>query len=236
MGQLEKYGLYVLCLVIFLILGVAIWGGENEPATLPNESLPLHGSADGNKKAEEDEGLPAPRYSSAAEVLSSLLTPVDPPRSGRNLPPPEELKRQEVTTPPADSESRTAPTDASGRRVYTIRKGDILGEIAQRELGSSRHWKAILELNPGVDPKKLKPGQELVLPVPESLSVKATDASASSATAWRFHTVEKGESFYIISKKLYGTVAMTDEIQALNPRVDPRRLRAGMEIKVPIVR
>src|SRR5262249_18440166 len=31
MGQLEKYGLYVLCLVIFLILGVAIWGGD--PAT-----------------------------------------------------------------------------------------------------------------------------------------------------------------------------------------------------------
>ena len=27
MGQLEKYGLYVLCLVIFLILGVTLWGG-----------------------------------------------------------------------------------------------------------------------------------------------------------------------------------------------------------------
>ena len=26
MGQLERYGLYVLCLVIFLILGIAIWG------------------------------------------------------------------------------------------------------------------------------------------------------------------------------------------------------------------
>ena len=29
MGQLEKYGLYVMCLVIFLILGVTLWG---EPA------------------------------------------------------------------------------------------------------------------------------------------------------------------------------------------------------------
>ena len=28
MGQLERYGLYVLCLVIFLILGVAIWGSD----------------------------------------------------------------------------------------------------------------------------------------------------------------------------------------------------------------
>ena len=28
MGQLERYGLYVLCIVIFLILGVALWGGD----------------------------------------------------------------------------------------------------------------------------------------------------------------------------------------------------------------
>ena len=32
MGQLEKYGLYVLVVVIVLILGVAIWGdGRTEP-------------------------------------------------------------------------------------------------------------------------------------------------------------------------------------------------------------
>ena len=45
MGQLERYGLYVLCLVIFLILGVAIWGSDpqelnhnrelNDPAAVP---------------------------------------------------------------------------------------------------------------------------------------------------------------------------------------------------------
>ena len=28
MGQLERYGLYVLVVVIFLILGVAIWGED----------------------------------------------------------------------------------------------------------------------------------------------------------------------------------------------------------------
>ena len=32
MGQLERYGLYVLCLVIFLILGVAMWGDGNTVA------------------------------------------------------------------------------------------------------------------------------------------------------------------------------------------------------------
>ena len=36
MGQLEKYGLYVLCLVIFLILGVAIWG---EPVSAQGRAI-----------------------------------------------------------------------------------------------------------------------------------------------------------------------------------------------------
>ncbi len=39
MGQLERYGLYVLCLVIFLILGVAIWGGDPQAAAIPSGSL-----------------------------------------------------------------------------------------------------------------------------------------------------------------------------------------------------
>ncbi len=37
MGQLERYGLYVLCLVIFLILGIAIWGDSSGPQ-IPNDN------------------------------------------------------------------------------------------------------------------------------------------------------------------------------------------------------
>ena len=43
MGQLEKYGLYVLCLVIFLILGVTIWGDPaGQPPGQRNESVPIY--------------------------------------------------------------------------------------------------------------------------------------------------------------------------------------------------
>ncbi len=40
MGQLEKYGLYVLCLLIFLILGVTLWGWTN--VVLLHFSWPQH--------------------------------------------------------------------------------------------------------------------------------------------------------------------------------------------------
>ena len=34
MGQLEKYGLYVMCLVIFLILGVSLWDVREAPSAV----------------------------------------------------------------------------------------------------------------------------------------------------------------------------------------------------------
>lgn len=65
--------------------------------------------------------------------------------------------------PTARVASRPAPA-SSGSRTYTIRKGDVLGLIAQRELGSSKRWKEILSLNPGLDEKKLHVGKTILLP------------------------------------------------------------------------
>ena len=45
MGQLERYGIYVLSLIIFLILGIAIWGddpGAGEPTHGVNGPRPLN--------------------------------------------------------------------------------------------------------------------------------------------------------------------------------------------------
>lgn len=65
--------------------------------------------------------------------------------------------------PTARVARRPAPASA-GSRTYTIRKGDVLGLIAQRELGSSKRWKEILSLNPGLDEKKLHVGKTILLP------------------------------------------------------------------------
>ena len=49
-------------------------------------------------------------------------------------------------------------------RLYQIQRGDILGRVAQRELGSVRDIARIVALNPGLDPDHLKPGTTLRLP------------------------------------------------------------------------
>ena len=229
MGQLEKYGLYVLCLVIFLILGVAIWGGESEAAPLPNTNLPLNGAGE---DAPPPRQLPATVNSaSGADAVSALLQPSPLPRNpGRNLLPEgrEEQGQPEVDPQPVDPKPVPSPP---ATRTYVVKDGDILGEIAQRQLGSATRWEEIVTVNPGINPKLLKVGQELILPVGGS-SPKAR----SSDGGWRWHTVRKGESFAIISKRLFGDEKETANIQALNASLDPRKLRPGMEIKVPMSR
>ncbi len=51
-----------------------------------------------------------------------------------------------------------------GSAAYMVRVGDTLGQIAQRELGSSTRWQEILELNPGLDPRRLAIGTRLAMP------------------------------------------------------------------------
>lgn len=55
-----------------------------------------------------------------------------------------------------DATTETAP--ASGRRFYRVRRGDTLESIAARfEIGVDE----LLELNPGIDPLALSPGQRI---------------------------------------------------------------------------
>jgi nucleoid-associated protein YgaU len=58
------------------------------------------------------------------------------------------------------------PTPMQPRpRLYTVRDGDTLSKIAQRELGNANRWPEIAELNRDVvpDPNRIFPGQVLVI-------------------------------------------------------------------------
>ena len=74
------------------------------------------------------------------------------------------------TTPRADfsdvqgDSSTTAP--AGGQRTYTVKSGDSLSKIAERELGDGARWRAIYEANRDQikDPDLIYPGQVLNLP------------------------------------------------------------------------
>jgi len=56
--------------------------------------------------------------------------------------------------------------DAGERaRVYVVAEGDEgFADIAEKVYGDPKYWRLIAEANPGVDPRMLKPGDELFIP------------------------------------------------------------------------
>jgi 5'-nucleotidase len=65
---------------------------------------------------------------------------------------------------PGAYEPEPLPPAQPVSRTYTVRKGDTLWSIAQREYGNGQKWKDISAANPSVDPKKMLIGQQITLP------------------------------------------------------------------------
>lgn len=67
----------------------------------------------------------------------------------------------ELTQPAPERTSIVAPP---GARPYTVAKGDNYWNIATRMLGDGQRWRDIRDLNPNVDPRKLRIGQVILIP------------------------------------------------------------------------
>jgi nucleoid-associated protein YgaU len=66
-----------------------------------------------------------------------------------------------TTSTRGDSERRAGP---GAMTLYTIKAGDSLGSIAAEWFGRAVHWPLILDANPGLEPKRMQIGQQIILP------------------------------------------------------------------------
>lgn len=254
MGQLEKYGLYVLCLVIFLILGVTIWGDGGVP---PNRGATPTGLNASTSTAGAPRGNDAsPRGPAAAPNLHVLLQPatrpVPPARdagpvdaganagvggtlnaSAGNSPGPV------VAKPPVGAEPAAKPPVAVVRPTHKVASGDSFDSIAEAKLGNASLRTEIARLNPGVDPRRLQVGHVLTLPSAADLassSAPAVDPSRDAGAARAAgvaYTIGKGDTFEGIARRQLGDIKRVSELRELNPDVEPTRLRIGQKIRLP---
>lgn len=69
------------------------------------------------------------------------------------------------TAPQAQPDDMTAPPKES-QRTYTVKAGDTLSKIAQREYGNAGDWKRIYEANKDTikNPDLIYPGQTFIIP------------------------------------------------------------------------
>ncbi|GAB4149551.1 MAG: hypothetical protein Fur0037_17840 [Planctomycetota bacterium] len=231
MGQLEKYGLYVLCLVIFLILGVALWG-EPTPVhadgkTAGGAMLNVQGGDPGSLGSTGSRPVKTVVVSADDDLMRKLIQQKAPSRKD-----PAKTNPKEASPPPSpavENEPPAPPPPAT--RTYKVVSGDILGTIAQKQLGSARYVDEILKLNPGLDPKNLKIGTEIVLPARASAASKPAPGPAAPGS--KRYTIRDGDTLEAISERLFRTKTRVEDIRKLNPGLDPRRLRIGKTILVP---
>lgn len=78
------------------------------------------------------------------------------------LPAPDRLAANDLAAQPAPYVSAGFAT--AGGRSYTVQRGDTLWSIAARNYNDGHKWRDIQAANPGLQPNKLRVGQQILLP------------------------------------------------------------------------
>ena len=103
--------------------------------------------------------VPPPAYAAEPEPLPPVSINEGSPIAGT-----PDAGTPDAGSQPPGYDPEPLPPAQPVSRTYTIRKGDTLWSIAQREYGDGQRWKDISAANPSVDPKKLAIGQQITLP------------------------------------------------------------------------
>lgn len=270
MGQLEKYALYVLCLVIFLIFGVSLFGGDapagRNPGTELNAQAPANGTGAGGTASARDLFLTGKQGDGRAKgaAQEAVDKPVGDRPVGVGSPASGKPAGNDAAQPGDVKEAgKGTGGDAKGdaaRPTHTVVAGDTYTSIAKKLFGSPVLVGEIARLNPAVNPAKLKTGQTLLLPtkaeVERLLAPKAaapagetravadgsgggsgraagTQPTAAGAAQPGSYIVAKNDTLESIALSQLGSRKRVDELRALNPDVDPTRMRVGMPIRLP---
>ncbi len=147
---------------------------------------------------------------------------------------------------PKQTEPEPAPTQRlvpPEFTLYTVQRGDDLMVISQRLYGQTRHWQAISKANPNLDPRRLRVGQELLVPKdPGNIQGKVVDAAGETQTPAPpepetiEHVVQRNDSLWKIAEAFYGSGVKWTIIRDANRDLvgeEGEKLRAGMTLRIP---
>ncbi len=227
MGHLEKRIIIGALGLVAVLLTVVIFKGLT-----PSDQEVLYIPLD-NEPVEEPVAVqPWPANTTPQDNSETLLAgnkefAVPPPEVEEVLPVDERIV--EVIDEPAVRLTKT---------LYTIKSGDILGKIAQKELGSVRYVGKIKELNPGLIDSNLVIGDVLVLPAKHTLIEKVEVKEALAASSENTHVVVAGDSLTVIAEKYYpGKYEYIEKIVSENKKLlvhgKNTVLRVGWKLNLP---
>lgn len=168
----------------------------------------------------------APAPGSVQPLPSTVYVPTAVP--GSTPAPPSGPVATTPSEPLPPTVPPVAPPLAPTTKVYTIKEGETLGKIAKLEgIGVND----LLAANPGLDPKRLKIGQEIQIPVGGAgagASAPAPEPTGRPAEG-SFYTVKKGDTLSKIARAQGTTVTALK--QANNLASDT--IHVGQKLHIP---
>ena len=265
MGNFEKLSVLVIVVIIVMILVVALytWQDNSDESTTLNAAGEGAGGTGPATAAiidppdafpePEDELRPEESWSlddrdSAGEEFSSEPEIDVPLSGGEDVPDMEPII---VATPAPISED--VEEDGGGDWIYIIKDGDSLSVIAQRELGTVRRLKDLMAKNPGIDPLKIRAGDQLDMP-PKGMngSMRVEPGSSGSDTSGssnsgggtsrckistgEYYVSKAGDTVQGIAKRAWGSLERWPELWARNlsaiPSIDTA-IPTGTRVFIP---
>jgi LysM repeat protein len=143
-------------------------------------------------------------------------------------PPPNLPPSTNAYVPPVPPVSPVSPVPpvSTGTTEYVVKSGDSFYTIAKSH-GTT--IKAIEAANPGVDSRRLKIGQKLVLPDAGAIGLTSAPAPAPTTSAGSTYVVKSGDTLSRIASSNNTTVK---ELKALNG-LTTDRINVGQKLKLP---
>lgn len=255
MGNLEKLGILVIVILVVVVGVVAITPTENAPDVL---------GADVARPA----GEVTPLDPVAGDVTNGAF-PADGTGAAPGTPVgwPDVAGGTKGTTSAdlgtgagAGTRTGAAPSGVPGTETapvvtapatykeVKVGKNETLAIIAKRELGSSSRWPEIVALNPGLDPKRMKTGMMIKVPLKDGATASAPVAPPTTPVAQvpggntsapvadialppapkadtpapvseKFYTVQSGDTLSDIARRQLGSASKVGELKAANADV-----------------
>ena len=195
---------------------VPIDEGTTRPRGMFSSPLSSGGlDSEGLDSSLSGEPQPTPTRETAGVVTDPTMSQARPGETNR-----------ESSIPVSQREAPTLPVD------YTIREGDTLMSIAASWLGDAYGWDLIARANPGLDPRKLRIGQRIVLP-PRGEKVATKQPAPRSSFVY---TVMAGDTLSDLAARYYDNGGLWERIYSANRLTmhgDPNTLKVGMKLVIP---
>jgi LysM repeat protein len=169
-----------------------------------------------------------PQLGTSVPETNTSNTVATTPAPETNMAPPPVMSN---TPPPVVAQP---PPPVPEAQEYTIVKGDLLSHIA-----TANHTtvKAIMDANPGLDPKKLKIGQKIKLPAPasgssapvNSMGAPAMPVENSAASGGVTYKVKSGDTLTTIAKHFHVSIKAIQSANSLSTT----SIKVGQVLKIP---